>query len=422
MTMEMALMVKVKEIFPTMPDDLALKLVPDLNVLTDPYVGIQLPWNRRKRKRLMTAKNVINHMFSGPDTQFWDRCLANEHTEVLCVDLGATASANVLDDVTFAYLLSLCASGRVRAVIGGPPCRTVSALRFQQDGGPPMLRTEEFPYGLPSLTPQQAELVFSDSVLWFRFLLMYVMCEEVRHGGDPTTALVAEQPQDPKLYRTAEEIKEKGFMSMWRTQEWCDLAKNYQADLVHFDQGPMGHELRKPTTLAVIALSELHQLQDVRGKGVGPPVEGQQPPRPRSEMEMGERIAQSKLWACWAPGLKAAIAEALRRWMFAKAPPKDPMVLQPTPTIRSVGAVALQQWKQHYLQDHMPARRDCSHCLRAQGRSRPHKRLEHPEAFTLSLDLSGKLDKGKDQSPGTFRYIISWLECTPTLSQKGANH
>ena len=126
--------------------------------------------------------------------------------------------------------------------------------------------------------------------------------------------------QDPKLYRTAEEIKEKGFMSMWRTQEWCDFAKHYQANLVHFDQGPMGHECRKPTTLAVIALSELHQLQDVRGKGVGPPVEGQQPPRPRSEMEMGERIAQSKLWACWAPGLKAAIAEALRRWMFAKAP------------------------------------------------------------------------------------------------------
>ena len=104
MTMEMALTVKVKEIFPTMPDDLALKLVPDLNVLTDPYAGIQLPWNRRKRRRLMTPKNVIIHMFGGPDTQFWDRRLANEHTEVLCVDLGTTASANVLDDVTFCIL------------------------------------------------------------------------------------------------------------------------------------------------------------------------------------------------------------------------------------------------------------------------------------------------------------------------------
>ena len=172
------MMVKVKEVFPSMPDELAMKLVSDLHVLKGPYMGIQLPWNRRTRKRLMTAKNIVIHMFSGADTQYWERRLANEHTEVLCVDLNATISANVLDDVTFAYLLSLFASGRVKALIGGPPCRTVSALRFQNDDGPPVLRTEEHPYGLLSLAPQQAELVFNDSVLC-RFLLMYIMCEEV---------------------------------------------------------------------------------------------------------------------------------------------------------------------------------------------------------------------------------------------------
>ena len=107
-------------------------------------------------------------MFSGADTQYWERRLSNDRTEVLCVDLNATASANVLDDVTFAYLLSLCATGRVKALLGGPPCRTVSALRFQQDDGPPVLRTETHPYGLPDLTPQQADLVINDSVLWFR--------------------------------------------------------------------------------------------------------------------------------------------------------------------------------------------------------------------------------------------------------------
>ena len=36
LTMEMAMMVKVKEVFPSMPDDLAMKLVPDLHVLKDP--------------------------------------------------------------------------------------------------------------------------------------------------------------------------------------------------------------------------------------------------------------------------------------------------------------------------------------------------------------------------------------------------
>ena len=151
------------------------------------------------------------------------------------MDLNATISANVLDDVTFAYLLSLCASGRVKALIGGPPCRTVLALWFQNDDGPPVLRTEEHPYGLPSLTPQQAELVFNDSVLWFRFLLMYIMCEEVRYEEEKTIALVVEQPEDPKNYRGEEEVGEKGFMSMWRTQEWLDFAKTYGADLISFE-------------------------------------------------------------------------------------------------------------------------------------------------------------------------------------------
>ena len=199
LTMEMAMMVKVKEVFPSMPDELAMKLVPVLHVLKDPYMGIQLPWNRRKRKRLMTAKNIVIHMFSGADTQYWERRLANDHTEVLCVDLNATISANVLDDVTFAYLLSLCASGRVKALIGGPPCRTVSALRFQKDDGPPVLRTEEHPYGLPSLTPQQAELVFNDSVLWFRFLLMYIMCEEVRYEEEKPLLLLSSNLIPKKL-------------------------------------------------------------------------------------------------------------------------------------------------------------------------------------------------------------------------------
>ena len=116
----------------------------------------------------------------------------------------------------------------------------MSALRFQNDDGPPVLRTEEHPYGLPSLTPQQAELVFNDSVLWFKFLLMYIMCEEVRHEEGKNTALVVEQPEDPKNYRSEEEVGEKGFMSMWRTQIWLDFAKTYGADLTSSDQGPMG--------------------------------------------------------------------------------------------------------------------------------------------------------------------------------------
>jgi len=110
MSIEMAMLVKLKEVMPTLPDDLALKLVPDLSVLTDPYIGLKLPWNRRKRKRLMMAKNVITHMYGGPDAQYWELRLANGHTEVVCVDLEAPTAANALDEATFAFLLSLCAT------------------------------------------------------------------------------------------------------------------------------------------------------------------------------------------------------------------------------------------------------------------------------------------------------------------------
>ena len=223
-------------------------------------MGNQLPWSRRKRKRLMTAKNIVIHMFSGADTQYWERRLANEHTEVLCVDLNATISANVLDDVTFAYLLSLCASGRVKALID-----TLHAERCQRFGFKMMmdhLCCEQKNILMDFLlVPQQAELVFNDSVLWFTFLLMYIMCAEVRHEEEKTTALAAEQPKDPKNYKSEEEVGEKGFMSMWRTQEWLDVANTCGADLISFDQGPMVHECRKPTTLAVISISQLHQLQ-----------------------------------------------------------------------------------------------------------------------------------------------------------------
>ena len=422
MSIEMAMLVKLKEVMPTLPEDLALKLVPDLSVLTDPNIGLNLPWNRRKRKRLMMAKNVIIHMYSGPDASYWERRLSNEHTEVLCVDLEASTPSNALDETTFAFLLSLCASKRVKALLGGPPCRTTSALRFQKDDGPPILRTEDHPYGLPSLTPQQAELVTNDSILWLRLMLMYILCEEVRPKEQAQTAFLCEQPQDPAEYRKKEDVDEHQYFSMWRTQEWKSFQEAYNAKLISFDQGPFGHPKRKPTTLALINMNEMMQLQDVRGRGAEPEV------APLPELSVKERCAMSKTWAAWAPGLKAAVAEAISRWIRREAPPRegpeDPTgVVYAEDDVRPVGVaaignVALQQWKQHYMQDHMPARRDCSHCVRSQGRSRAHRRVCHPESFTLSLDMSGRMTGGKDQTPGTNKYFLVGVYTYP-VNKKG---
>ena len=152
-----------------------------------------------------------------------------------------------------------------------------------------------------------------------------------------------------------------------------------------------------PTTLAVV-LKELQVLNEVRGppSGVAPEI---QPPD-RRDTTMQQRCEDSKQWAAWAPGLKVAIVLALQGWLNQGSTPSLEAALRPlTPA-------ALDSWKQHYLNDHMPARRDCKHCVRSAARSKPHKRIVHPEAYTLSVDLSGKMAPGLDQSRHQCRYMM----------------
>lgn len=130
------------------------------------------------------AKNIVLHVFSGDNPQFWERKLSSATTEVLCIDLEGGCRANFLDKNVYAYALMLAASGRLRVLLGGPPCRTVSALRSQNDGGPGQLRSEEHPYGLPELSTADVEKVHNDSILFYRYLSLYVVAEEVRLPQD----------------------------------------------------------------------------------------------------------------------------------------------------------------------------------------------------------------------------------------------
>ena len=243
------------------------------------------------------------HVFSGGDVKFWEKKLSNSNTEVICVDVLGDCKADLLDRNVYGYLLQLVASGRVRALLGGPPCRTTSALRFQQDDGPRVVRTEEHPYGLPDLSPAEAELVMGDTVLLFRYLSLYVLAEDVRELGQPPTQFILEQPEDPARYRSKEDVERHGYMSIFRTAEWQAFQEKYNIHMIHFDQGRMGHEKRKLTTLATM-METLLQLDGMRG---GP----QQPPPDLRGQPLQQRLEASKRWASWAPGLKLALATAI---------------------------------------------------------------------------------------------------------------
>ena len=129
----------------------------------------------------------------------------------------------------YGYLLALCASGRVSAILGGPPCRTVSALRYQNDDGPGVLRTDAYPYGLPTLTPADHELVMGDSILMFRFWSLLIMAEEVRPEEAPETQFFMEQPEDPARYRSSELLSE-AMMKKAAIEEELQQFENKEED------------------------------------------------------------------------------------------------------------------------------------------------------------------------------------------------
>ena len=461
MNLELALTAKLRELFPDLPDEVMAKVVPNLDPLQMDNFGERLPWNRRKRRRLAKASNIIVHVFAGENPKFWEKQLSTATTEVICVDLIGGCKADLMDRNVYGYLLQLAASGRMRVLLGGPPCRTISALRFQQDGGPRAVRTEEWPYGVPDLSPAEAEMVLNDTVLLFRYLSLYVVAEDVRQYDDPVTQIILEQPEDPMRYRSADDVAAHGYMSIFRTAEWKNFQEKYNLLMLHFDQGPMGHERRKPTTLAT-SMEMLLQLDGLRG-------DPSQPAEDQSQKPLQQRIEASKRWACWAPGLKLALAAAIKQHLQMldseksarrrdsprlkkRAEPALPRPLNDGPgqsnehfsvqslgpsshqlqdddrndqtdqeqqdhqhhvnqdqhpsRMNALGAVALEQWRRHYLNDHLPTRRDCAQCVRAQARSKPHRRVQHPDAFTLSVDLSGRLSPGDDQQVKGCRYML----------------
>ena len=407
---------KIRQEFPDLPDHILIKLVPYLEMIRSETFGTRLPWNRRRRRRLQRAKNIIIHLFSGPDQKFWEKRCNTDTTEVLCIDTCGSTPVNLHDKNVFGFLLALCASGRVKAILGGPPCRTVTALRYQNDGGPGVLRTDESPYGLPDLPPSDADMVLGDVVLWFRKLALYIIAEDVRPPEQPQTQLVLEQPEDPARYRDPEDVAQNKYFSNFRTSEWLQFQEKYGIQLYHFDQFPMGHLKRKPTTLAT-TLTELGQLDGLRG---GPPQEALSSEQFRA-LSMDQRIKLTKTWAAWAPGLKEAIATGVSRFIqgverdpssvqsralgSADGSDRDPSSVQPR-AIRALTQVALQSWKDHFLCDHQPSRRDCIHCVRSQGRGKMHRRISHPDAYTLSVDLSGKMTAGYDQGHQRCRYMM----------------
>ena len=364
----------LRQLWPEVPDELLARVVP-----SGRWSGEQVPLNRHQRKRLFSSKSVIVHLFSGPDQAWWRKRLETSSRSVLCIDKLVDPSQDLLSDQLTSFLAELCEKGTVDALLGGAACRTVSKLRFRQPGPPP-LRARSGPqrFALDSLTDTLRELAWNDAVLWMRQLWLYSLASSAR----PREVLfMKEHPRDPEEYKSENDPVE--YPSFFAWPEWQTFIKKFGMREVRLDLGALGHPRRKPTTLGtnIRYLHQLEGLTDHRRPGDLPAVTS----------SLGEKTAESRSWAAWPLDFKIEITKGI---LLQIGQVEDEELKD---VDHKVAKLTSEQWKQHVANDHLPYSRECPVCLQGSGKNRPHRKVQRPDALTLSVDICGPFRPGVDR-------------------------
>ena len=365
----------LREMWPEVPDELLARVVPSGRWSAD-----QVPLNRHQRRRILSSPSVIVHLFSGPDQSWWRKRLESSARTVVCIDKMVDSAQDLLSDQLASFLAELCEKGTVDAVLGGPPCRTVSKLRFKQPGPPP-LRSRSGPerFALQDLPDALRELAWNDAVLWMRQLWLFSLAAKARKKP---VLFLKEQPRDPQEYK--EENDPIQYPSFFAWPEWKIFIERFGIKEVRLDLGALGHPRRKPTTLGtnIRHVHHLDGMSDHRKQR-----DGQATPS-----NLQDRMSMSRSWAAWPLDFKTKIVKGILLELegYQSMDEGD----EGSPLLAKMTA---EQWRQHVLNDHMPYSRECSTCLQGGGRSRPHRKVQRPDAQTLSVDICGPFRPGHDR-------------------------
>ena len=365
----------LRKLWPEVPDELLARVIP-----SGKWSGDQVPLNRHQRKRLLSSPSVVVHLFSGPDQSWWKKRLESPSRAVVCIDKMVDLGQDLLSDQLTSFLAELCEKGNVDALIGGPPCRTVSKLRFRQPGPPP-LRARSGPerFALADLSDVFRELAWNDAVLWMRQLWLYSLAARARAR---LVLFLKENPRDPQEYKGADDAVD--YPSFFAWPEWKAFAEEFKIMEIRLDFGAMGHLRRKPTTLG----TNIKYLQQLEGLADRRPAGGLQP----VTNSLGQRTSESRSWAAWPVDFKVEVTKGILLELEeykSRGGCGDGRML--------AAKMTSEQWRQHVINDHLPYSRECTTCLQGSGRSRPHKKVPHPDAQTLSVDICGPFRPGQDR-------------------------
>ncbi|CAE7303293.1 GIP, partial [Symbiodinium sp. CCMP2456] len=345
----------------------------------DPRDGWKLlkgaPWPRAKRKQMYQSDGWVVHLFAGDEktsdskTQaimrksFWQQALSG--SEVLVeVDITATRSMDLnKQDNIFKLLAWAALSGRIKAVIGGPPRQMIPT---------------------PSQGARSQDQYHKELQLVVRMMALWYMAEEGRckrwRQGllqtptvKPHVAFLLEHP----------EAKCQEHVSLFQTSLW----KMFALDAL---MGEVQLEINgRPTVLG--GNLDLWHLQGG---------------------DMGAFGAQR-----WPLELVAHLARSLRAWkrlrnregVLASLTRRSWMDINEE---AHVAKLDVRDWKLHLQRDHLPYRRDCKVCVeRSSGR--PHRRVRHPAAYALSIDTAGPF---RTKGIGGYKYLLVGCYRLPRLA------
>ena len=349
-------------------------------------LGLIPECNRRKRKRM--REGFVAHIYAG-EKEGYDlgrafKEVRGNGNKLVEIDVkrdkeGSRSNDMLADGGVYTSLLRAAIDGSLLGVVMGPNCRTRSVLRHYPldvpGGGPKPVRTWEEPWGKKGLEKAEEEKVRQDDVMMWRGIFLYLVSEEVRkavkHKEDRRKMKIGiEQPANPNEYMPE-------VVSFWGTEEWRKLKEMYNLEEQTFSQSSWGGRATKPTTWGGNLLLRLPEEGDQRARE-------------------GGAVRDSKELARWAPGMMREVAMRIQSDVFERAP-----------SLRALS------WSEHVRQGHQPFRRDCQICQEASGVARGHRKVSHPRAGILSLDVAGPFHLGNDvEEPAKFMLLgtCTWLK------------
>ena len=435
-----ALMMYGKHLFPELSDELLEAVIPtgvsEIEAVDYQNSGL----NRRVRRKIQKAQRVLVHLFSG--VQAWKGT-----SEEVVLEVEKEKGRDLLNDSLFRYLLRAIISGKVQGIVGGPPCTTLSRARSRSDG-PRVLRARQGPqrFGFSHLTDQEWTQVFRDNTLILRMLFLMHVAQEVTHNS---CFLAIEHPRDPMLVdgagqgvaRLSGRDTKRGhpdtqLPSLW---QWPEV-QGLNLMMAQCDQGRLGHQRVKPTTIATNSWTLYESLHDLvvkpEERWVVDDLEG---------WTLKERIRSTRQAAVWAPGLVRAIQAAWRVWVSEgvsgvshgihrlqelvtamQDEGKDVTMLrqlcqrleeQEASQVCKLTPVELA-FKKHVECGHVPWRNDCRTCVYGAAFKSPCRRKKFPHMYTLSVDLTGPFKTGLDYT-GKAKYMLVGVYTYPKFWKNG---